>query len=147
MSDYEEVRDTQVEFGCIAKLIDRISVIVDKLEWEELADMVADAFVLAEKEQEPFKMFVDWYQFFFRLYYRVKTYKGPAPFNRIFRDQRVVGHDEIQMYRVQNYDYKMFAWARKKGFTEFLTNDWFLVPVDKLTVAEKANFEKKVEKQ
>lgn len=128
----------------IANLMEKISDEVDRLGWEELSEMAVDALCEADKEKDPAKLLVDWYQFYSRLYYRIKFYKEPARFNMVYHDSRTVKHEEVPMYRVQNYDWKMFLWAKNRKLMEFMSNDWFLVPASCLSETEKANFEKKV---
>lgn len=134
------------DWSSIADIVSKICEIADKLGWEELADMVISAYDDMAEEKDQSAILFTWYYYFMRLYYRVRRMTEPRAFNIVYNDSRLEDHSYIEMYRVVNYDFKMFQWARKKGFTQYMNNDWFLVPKDSLTDKEKENFEKKVEK-
>lgn len=129
---------------CIMKKVEQIGEIADEMNWPELAKMVADAYVEAEKETDPIKLFFDVYQFMFRLYYRVKDMKEPQPFNEIYNDYRLIDHENSPMFRIVNYDYKSYLWAKRKGFSEYVTNGYFLVRKSDLSPEELKMLEKKV---
>lgn len=65
----------------------------------------------------------------------------PQDFNEIYNDKRFDKNVEIPMFRVSNYDYKMYKWAKGKDCLDSMTNGWFLVRKDKLTPAEVRSFE------
>ena len=69
----------------------------------------------------------------------------PEPFNQISLTTRLENHNDREFYMIKNYDYKMFKWAMQKKFAEYMTNSWFLVPMDQLSASEKHNFEKHLE--
>lgn len=133
------------EWEAIADLIGKIGEEADRLDWPDLADVVAEAYDVMEKETNPATILFTWQQFFFRLYYRVKRYTSPLEFNTVYETTRLENHEYKKYFQVNNYDCKMFLWARKKGFTDYLTNNFFLIPLDKLSDKEKASFEKKCE--
>lgn len=139
-----EERDFDERWGSIARTVERIGYVADELRWEELVDMVSEAFDKASKEKSSEILFFDWFQFFFRLYHRVKRMKEPQPFNEIYNDKRYEKNEPIEMFRVANYDYKMYLWAKRKDCLDTMTNGWFLVRKDKLTPAELGSFEGKV---
>ena len=64
------------------------------------------------------------------------------PLNRVTLETR--DHEEV--YVVTNYDYKMFLWAKSKGYGKTLTNTEFTVLPSTLTPAEARRFEKQAEK-
>lgn len=134
----------ELQWGCIARLIDRITDLMDGDEWNDYVNMIAEAYTEAEKETDPVKLFFDWYQFFFRFYYRVKSQKEPLKLNEIYNDSRLENHDNREMFRIANYDYKSFLWAKSKGFSDYITNGYLLIPKDVLSPAELKSFDKKV---
>ena len=87
------------------------------------------------------------YQLMFRLLYRLKAMEKPEPFNQISTTTRFVDHEDKEFYMIKNFDYRMFKWAIRKNFAYYMTNSWFLVPIDELSASEKHNFEKRMEEQ
>ena len=128
------------QWGCIAQLIEKLDNEAERIGWDALTNITVGAFNEAEKETDAYKLFFDWHQFFFRLLHRVRKMKEPAEFNAIDYD----GKDE--KYWIKNYDYKMFIWARKHGFTDEIDNMIIKVPKEKLTPAEIKGFDKKLDK-
>lgn len=139
-------RENGSEWESIASLVDKVGEEADRLDWPDLIDMISDAYDEMEKETNPAIILFTWQQFFFRLYYRVKAYKHPGRFNTIYETSRLENHENVRMYQIDNYDWKMFVWARKKKFNDYITNNYILVPKDKLTEKERESFEKKCEK-
>ena len=137
----EENEGSLLLWGVIAKLIEKIGEELDRLNWDEGINMIADAFTEAEKSKSQPDIFFEWYQFFWRFFYRIKIMEQKQPFNSVTKTSRLENHDDAPMYMVTNYDYKMFQWCREKNLMESLSNGWFLVPVDKLSPAEKKHFE------
>lgn len=137
--------DSDVEWKSIVNLVGKIGEEADRLDWQELADMAVSALEEMEKEKDPAIILFVWQQFFFRLYYRVKKYSQKLEFNTVYETSRLENHQDRKFYQVNNYDYKMFVWAKKKGFMDYTTNNFLLVPMDKLSEKEKENFEKKCE--
>ena len=143
----DELKETREHlWGSISTKIDKIEDESDRLEWGAIIDMTADAFNDGA-EMEPMDLFLTLYQFFFRLYHRLKAMDKPEPFNQISRTTRLENHEDKEFYMVKNYDYRMFKWALAKKFTWYMTNQWFLIPVDKLSPSEKHNFEKRIKEE
>ena len=140
MEEINEINQVSLEWGVIANLAMRIGDLENDMPWPKLIDMISDAYDEAEKEKDPVRLFFDWHQFFWRLYYRVKNMDKPKPFNIITKEER--GGDEY--FRIENFDYRMFIWARRKGFTDEMDNDRFYVLRDKLSPGELKSFERKI---
>ncbi len=134
------------EWEAIADLVGKIGEEADRLNWPELINMVSDAYTEMEKETDSAIILFTWQQFFFRLLYRVKRMSSTIEFNTIYKTHRLEEHKNIPMYQINNYDYKMFLWARKKKFNDYTTNDYILVPIEDLSDKERESFEKKCEK-
>ncbi len=135
----------RVEWEALADIARKISDEADRLDWAELMNEVSDAYEESVKEDDPaIKLFV-WQQFLFRLLYRVRKFDRPYEFNRVSKTSRLEKHKTVDMFMIENYDHKMYLWAKKKGYTKYLTNNFFLVPVEKLTDKERESFDKKCE--
>ena len=131
------------DWNSIANAVDKIGDEADRLDWPELIEMTAEAYTEASAEPDQAVKLFDWCQFFFRLLHRVKDMTNPEPFNRVTKTQRLIDHDWRPMYMVDNYDYKMFLWAKKNGHRDYITNKWFLVREDELSGKMRESFEKK----
>ena len=140
----DEIKETREHlWGSISNKIDKIETEADRLNWGAIIDMVADAFQDGTN-MESLDLFVALYQFTFRLLYRLKSMDQPEPFNQISKTTRLENHQDTTYYQVKNYDYKMFKWALKRGYVQYLTNNWFLVPEASLSPSEKRKFENKI---
>lgn len=105
MEELNDIHTKNLEWGCVANLIDKIGGIEEKIDghWDELCDMVADMISDEGKEEDPSKIFFDVYQYCFRLYYRLRSNPTKRAFNQI--DKITIAGKEV--YRITNYDYKM----------------------------------------
>ena len=143
----DEIKETRDHlWGSISTKIDKIEEEADRLGWNAIIDMVADAF-MDGNEMEPLELFLYLYQFMFRLLYRLKVMDKPEPFNQISLTTRLIDHQDKEFYMVKNFDYRMFKWAIRKNFAYYMTNSWFLIPISELSTSEKRNFEKRLEEQ
>lgn len=142
MEEINEIHTRSLEWGCICNLIDKIGDIEDKIDghWDELLDMVANTVDKEGQEKNPEVIFFDLYEFFFRLYYRLRTNPTKRPFNLI--DKINIAGKEV--YRVTNYDYKTFKWAKSGGLMDGVSNDYMDLPSDKLTTNQRRAFERRI---
>ena len=131
MEEINELHTRNLEWGCVCNLIDKIGDIEDKMEghWDELCDMIADIIDQEGREKDPTKVFFVIYEFFFRLYYRLRNNPVKRDFNQI--DKLEISGKEV--YRITNYDYKTFKWAKYEGLVDGISNDYIDLPADKLT--------------
>lgn len=142
MEEIAELHNRSLEWGCVCNLIDKISGIEDDIEghWDELCDMIADVINQESQKKNPETIFFDLYEFFFRLYYRLRNNPTKRPFN-------VIGKTNIagkEVYRVTNYDYKTFKWAKIGGFIDGISNDYIDLPADKLTANQRRAFDRRI---
>lgn len=133
----------ELMWGSITNRLNLISDEADRLNWDDAIEMIASAFCDSQN-MEPIDLFLNLYQFSFRFYFRIKGMGEKAEFNQISRTTRLEDHEDKEYFMVSNYDYNMFKWAKSKGFDNTMTNGWFLVPKDKLSVSEVHNFEKRI---
>lgn len=142
MEEIEELHTRSLEWGCIANLIDKIGGIEEKIDghWDELLNMVADIMTEEGGEKNPEKIFFCIYEFMFRLYYRLRENPVKRDFNQV--SKTTIAGKEV--YRVTNYDYKTFKWARTGGFMGGVSNDYMDLPADKLTTNQQRAFERRI---
>jgi hypothetical protein len=142
MEEIDEVHTRSLEWGCVCNLIDKIGEIEDKMDghWDELCDMIADMVDQEGREKDPTKIFFDVYAFCFRLYYRLRANPVKRDFNQVSK-VKIAGKE---VYRITNYDYKTFKWARTGGFIEGVSNDFVDLPADKLTTNQRRAFDRRI---
>ena len=142
MEEINELHSRSLEWGCIANLIDKIGAIEEGIDehWDELLDMVADVITEEGKEKDPAKVFFDVYAFFYRLYYRLRNNPTKRTFNQVSKTN-VAGKE---VYRITNYDYKTFKWARNEGLSDGVSNDSIDLPADKLTTNQRRAFDRRI---
>lgn len=142
MEEIKDLHTISLEWGCVANLVDKISDIESNMEggWDEMADMIADMIDDENQEKDPAKIFFDIYQFCFRFYYRLKNNPEKRKFNKV--DKITIAGKEV--YRITNYDYKTFKWAKSEGFIEGISNDCIDLPADKLTTKHRRAFDRRL---
>lgn len=142
MEEIDDVHTRSLEWGCIANLIDKIGDIEGKIDghWDELLNMIADIVNEGGKEKDPSIVFFDIYQFIFRLYYRLRSNPEKRAFNQ-FSKTTIAGKE---VYRITNYDFRTFKWAKEKGLTMELSNDYMDLPADKLTTNQRRAFDRRL---
>lgn len=142
MEEIDEAHTRSLEWGCVCNLIDKIGEIEDKMDghWDELCDMIADTVDQEGQEKDPTKIFFDVYAFCFRLYYRLRANPVKRDFNQVSKNN-IAGKE---VYRITNYDYKTFKWARTGGFIEGVSNDFVDLPADKLTTNQRRAFDRRI---
>ena len=141
MDELQELHNRSLEWGCICNLIDRISAIEDRIEghWDELLDMIADIIDQEGQEGAPEKVFFDIYGFIFHLYCRIRTNPNKRPFNQVNKIE-IVGKE---VYRITNYDYKTFKWAKAIS-GDGISNDFIDLPADKLTTNQQRQLDRRI---
>lgn len=142
MEEIEDIHTRSLEWGCVCNLIDKIGDVEDKIDghWDELCDMLADMVDQEGREKDPTKIFFDIYAFCFRLYYRLRANPVKRDFNQVSKIN-IAGKE---VYRITNYDYKTFKWARTGGFIEGVSNDFMDLPADKLTTNQRRAFDRRI---
>lgn len=140
MEEIKTLHELNIEWGCITNLMDKIGDIEDKIEggWPELVEMVADA-IDEDSKANPEDLFFNLYQFLFRLYYRLKTNPEVRDFNQVSKTNIL----DKEVYRVTNYNYQNFKWAKNNGFADRISNDFIDIDPDKLDDKTKRAFERR----
>lgn len=142
MEEINDIHTQDLEWGCICNLMDKIEGIEDKIDghWDELIDMIVDAYSSNDMVKDASVLFFDLYQFYFRLYYRLRANPVKRPFNQVGKIT-IAGED---VYRVTNYDYKTFKWAKDAGFIMTISNDFIDLPADKLTDKQRRSLDRRI---
>lgn len=142
MEEIEELHTRSLEWGCICNLIDKIGGLEESIDghWDALLNMIADVISEEGKVKDSATVFFDIYEFFFRLYYRLRANPTKREFNLV--DKINIAGKEV--YRVTNYDYKTFKWARLGGFIDGVSNDFMDLPADKLTTNQRRAFDRRL---
>lgn len=154
MNEIKEIHDTSIEWGCICNLADRIATVEEKIgPWDDLINLVADIFDSEGQSLDHKHLAFDVYPFFWHLYFRVRAWDKPVPFNQVSKMKQSVAIDgkqyqeEKEGYMITNYDYKTYLWARKLGYGDYICNNWLWVERDKLTAAQIRRFDKLAEQK
>lgn len=142
MKEFDELHTRSLEWGCVCNLIDKIGEIEDSIDghWDELIDMIADTVDQESQEENPEKIFFTIYEFFFRLYYRLRN----NPIKRVFNQVDTLTIAGKEVYRITNYDYKTFKWANSGGFIDGVSNDYIDLPTDKLTTNQRRALSRRI---
>ena len=141
VEETENLHEACLEWGCVTNLINKIGDIEERIEghWDDLLNMIADV-VDKEGKNTPEKVFFDMYAFFFHLYYRLRANPTKRPFNQV--DKTIIAGREV--YRIINYDYNTFKWAKSEGFIDGVSNDCIDLPADKLTDNQRRAFDRRL---
>lgn len=139
MEEINDLHNLNIEWGCITNLMNKIGDIEDKINggWPELIDMVADAVTEEGENKDMAELFFSLYQFLFRLYHRLKVNDTVREFNTVHK----LTTRGKEVYRVVNYNYQTFKFARKVGAGSSITNDFIDFEADKLTTKQRASFD------
>lgn len=142
MDEVKEIHTRNLEWGCICNLVDKISEIEDEMEghWDELVDMVATAITDEQGNKDPETLFFNLYEYMFRLYYRVRNNPTKRPFNQMSKTE--IKSETV--YRITNYDYNTFKWAKKTGYIDTITNDYIDFPTKGMSDSLVRTFERRL---
>ncbi len=138
MDDADYIRETTLAYGAVMNMMDRVVSINE--DWTELLDMMSDVFDEEHNNKDPEDIFSTVYQFIFRLYLRLKINPEKRKFNIVTHEKTSTG----EWFRITNYDYNTFKWAKKGGFISGITNDFIDLPLEKLNDNQIKAFERRV---
>ena len=117
----------------VIRLLDKVDRIAEEMEWPELREMVVSQ-MFDPPAKEPSELLFNQEQFLMRLCCRYETFKK-ADFNIVVKDK--------ERYRISNYDFNTYVWAKQNGFIDELDNNFIYLPFDKLTSKQREAFDKK----
>lgn len=143
MSSWEKYDIVPVaKWSYIAKWADKISDEIERMGgWDEAIDMVGNAMAGVELDNPSDKEFYLLFEFLRNFYYRIKKWGSPQPFNRVSAETDTKLGD---VYRLHNYDYKMFYWVAEHNFMDYLSPIDVVIKKEKLSPAEIQMFNKRL---
>ena len=122
-------------WGGLLRLYDRVKALSENMKWPELLEMVdGQVFKDFDQSAEADKFFSH-EQFLMRLCLRYENFKK-ADFNIVSMD------DKNERFRIGNYDFNTFLWAKKVS-PDFIDNNFVYVPYDKLSNKQLEAFKEK----
>lgn len=135
MEETSVKRQSELAWGSIANIVDKISDEEEKIDggWPELIDMVADAMTEEGSVKSTTNSFVNLFNFLYHVLFRVKE----SPIKREFNMVSKLKIDGKEVYRINNYDYKSFKWAKSEGLASSVKNDYLDLPIEKLTGSQR----------
>lgn len=151
MSEINDIHNLSLEWGALLNVATRIADIEDKIgPWDDLTNLVA-SLLDSSRSASPQVLAQDVYPFLFRLYFRIKLFSSPVPFNRVSHVERGTPLSDNPKYReiqpgylISNYDYRIYLWAKRKGFSDYIDNNSVWVPTSSLTPAEIKRLEARI---
>ena len=154
MEEIKEIHEASLEWGAICNIVDRISDVEEKIgPWDDLINMVANIFDTESQSKDNKHLAMDVFPFFWHLYYRIRAYDKPVPFNQVSAMKQSTSAEGKQYredkdgYMIQNFDYKTYLWAKKLGFGDYICPGWLWVAKEALTPAQVQRFEKLIEQK
>lgn len=141
MEDLAKSRQMELAWGSIDNLVVKIVEIEESIEggWPELVEMVGNVLDDTNAEDDLFDLFYSLFSFMYHLLFRLKVNPAKRAFNQVSKIN-IAGKE---VYRVTNYDYKMFKWARANKLADGISNDYIDLPEDKLTELQRREFDRR----
>lgn len=122
-----EINNRTLQWGAVANLIDKISDIENSIDggWDELVEMVSDAIVRTEYDEDMTRVFVLLFQYLYRLLFRLKRQPIRRRFDLI--------EETTDSVAIINYSYTAYKWAKENKLIKSITDDRLELLGDKLT--------------
>ena len=121
----------------LLRLFDKVTAISKDMEWPELLAMVNEQAMEGINEETPDNMLFNQEAFLMRLCLRYEHFKK-APFNVV----TMVKKNNEEYFRIGNYDFKTYVWA-KKVYDMEIDNNFIYIPYTKLSKPQVEAFKKK----
>ena len=130
----DELSKLDNPWDAICKLTYKVDDIATEKRWDELRDMIVEQ-MFAEPINEASEKLFRQEEYLMRLCCRYKTFEK-SDFNIVTIDEK------RDRFRIANYDYKTFVWA-KKVYDKEIDNNFIYMPYEKLTKPQIEAFKKK----
>lgn len=152
MTEIEEIHNLSLEWGAILNLATKLADVEEKIgPWDDLTNLVA-SLLDNHRTSAPQVLAQEVYPFLFRLYFRIRSFSAPVPFNKVSRTVRSAPLSDNPQYRddapgflISNYDFNTYRWAISLKQDDFIDNDNLWIPASALTPAQVKRLEKKAE--
>lgn len=131
----ENAKTTDGIWDGLYRLFARVRGISKEWDWPELLSMVLEQVMDGVSESTPEDKLFNQEAYLMRLCLRYEHFKK-APFNVVSMD------DKNKKFRISNYDYKTFLWA-KKTYRNEIDNNFIYIPYNKLSKKQVEAFKKK----
>lgn len=139
MQESSQIRQSELAWGSVANLIDKIGDIEETIDggWDELINMVADAMTEEGSSKSTTTTFCYLFNFMYNLLFRLRSNPTKRQFNIISKTVT----DGKDVYRIENYDYKSFKWAKSEELIFKIDNDSLDILESKLSDTQKKAFD------
>lgn len=150
MTELNEIHNLSLEWGAVLNIATRLADIEANIgPWDDLTNLVA-SLLDSSRTSTPEALATQVYPFLLRLYFRIKSFDTPRPFNRVSTSDRSVPdpnrpqYSDIQPgFLVSNYDFATYRWAIALHQEDFIDNNSLWVPRSALTPAQIKRLERK----
>lgn len=138
MEENSQNRQTELAWGSVSNLIDKISEIEETIDggWDDLVEMVADTIAEEGTVKSSSVIFSYVFNFMYNLLFRLESNPTKRDFNIISKTKI----DEKDAFKIENYDYKSFKWAKEKELAFKIDKDSLYILEDKLSESQKKSF-------
>lgn len=143
MEEKSQNRQTELAWGSVSNLIDKISEIEETIDggWDDLVEMVADTITEEGAIKSSSVIFSYVFNFMYNLLFRLESNPTKKDFN-IISKTRIGGKDA---FKIENYDYKSFKWAKENELAFKIDKDSLYILEDKLSEPQKKSFNNRCE--
>lgn len=141
MQNSSQSRQSELAWGSVANIIDKIGDIEETIDggWDELINMLADAMTEEGTTKSTATAFCYLFNFVYNLLFRLRSNPSRRPFNIVSK----INVDGKEAYRITNYDYKSFKWAKSNDLILNIDNDCLDLSASALTEAQRNAFDKR----
>ena len=138
MQETSQNRQTELAWGSVSNLIDKISDIEETIDggWDDLVEMVADIITEEGTVKSSSVIFSYVFNFMYNLLFRLESNPVKRDFN-IISKTKIDGKDA---FKIENYDYKSFKWAKENELAFKIDKDSLYILEDKLSEPQKKSF-------
>ena len=143
MEDLAKSRQMDLAWGSIDNLVLKIVDIENGIQggWPELIEMVGNTLEDTSEDSNLFELFSVLFTFMYHLLFRLKANPTKRAFNQV-SVENIAGKE---VYRITNYDYNAFKWAKSKKLIASVNDDCLDLPKDKLTESQQRAFDRRKE--
>lgn len=123
------------KYEVLMNLVQRLDKVVKEQGWEDLETMILGQVIDTIKDDSIVEDLMTREMYLMRLLIRYETFKK-SDFNIVVID------DRNERFRIGNYDYNTFVWAKKK-VPDYIDNNFIYVPFNVLNEKEREHFKGK----